>query len=357
MWTESNLNQEILTKVQGNRGWITLNRSTTLNALSLNMIRHMTQLLRAWEAESSLNAIIIEGTGGKAFCAGGDVRAVYEAQKAGDLETCDAFFREEYTLNAYLHSYPKPYISLIDGLVMGGGLGVSVNGSHRIVTERALLAMPETGIGFFPDVGATNFLTRRFPILGLYLGLTGAPLKAVDGLWFGLATHYVPSSSLPSLKADLEKGMELEAVLSRYGEVPEGKGFLETHQEIIESHFNKASLKEIFESLENGSSPFAKNTLNTLRVKSPTSLEVTFRQLKGQEPPMSFIEKMKQEFRLSQRMVANHDFREGIRAVLIDKDRLPRWDPLKIENLTAQNIDSFFAPLGERELILNGDSE
>jgi enoyl-CoA hydratase len=337
-------------KVQNGIGWITLNRPEALHALSLTMIRIMTQLLKKWEADPSITAVIIESSGGKAFCAGGDVRAVYEAQKTGDLETCDAFFREEYTLNAHIYSYSKPYVALIDGLAMGGGLGISVNGSHRIVTERALLAMPETGIGFFPDVGATTFLTRALGTVGLYLGLTGTPLKAKDALWFGLATHYVPSSALASLRADLEKGEDVEDVLDPYAQQPEGKGFLETHHEFIESHFKKASLKEIFESLAEDSSPFAQNTLNTLKTKSPTSLAVTFRQLKGCNPPLSFVEGMQQEFRLSQRMVMSHDFMEGIRAVLIDKDRLPRWKPLRIEDLVIESTEHFFKSLGDREL-------
>lgn len=349
--------QELLSQVKGGIGWITLHRPGVLNALSLNMIRTMAQLLKTWEADPSINAIVIEGAGDKAFCAGGDVRAVYEAQEAGDLKACDAFFREEYTLNTHIYSYSKPYLSLIDGLAMGGGLGISVNGSHRIVTERALLAMPETGIGFFPDVGATTFLSKGPHSVGLYLGLTGTPLKPMDALWFGLATHYVPSSFIPSLKEDLEKGMGVESVLLRYHQMVENKGFLETHQEAIKTHFNKASLEEIFQSLEADPSPFAQNTLNTLKAKSPTSLAVTFRQLKGRDSPLSFVAGMKQEFRLSQRMVVAHDFKEGIRAVLINKDHLPRWKPLKIENLTAQKIDPFFASLGEKELVLKGDTE
>lgn len=343
-------NQELLSNLQDTIGWVRLNRPAVLNALSLNMIRTLMQLLRTWETDPSLKTVIIEGTGDKAFCAGGDVRAVYEAQKRGDLETGDAFFREEYTLNSYIYSYPKPYVALMDGIAMGGGLGIAINGSHRIVTERALLAMPETGIGFFPDVGATTFLTHKHHTLGLYLGLTGTPLKENDALWFGFATHYVPSSLLPTLKDDLKKGRGLESVLSHYGQAPQDKGFLETHQEIIETHFNKDSLKKIFESLTEDSSPFARNTLNTLRAKSPTSLAVTFRQLKAQL--FSFSAGMKQEFRLSQHMIAGHDFKEGIRAVLVDKDRLPRWEPSAIEDLIPEDIDHFFASLGERELVL-----
>lgn len=344
----------IETTVHQGLGILTLNRPSALNALSLAMIRHMSTVLKAWASDPSLKAILIESALEKAFCVGGDVRAVYEAQKAGDVETCESFFREEYTLNALIYFYPKPYIAFIDGLAMGGGLGISVNGSHRIVTERALLAMPETGIGFFPDVGATTFLTHgKSHSVGLYLGLTGTPLKAKDALWFGLATHYVPSADLSALKTELEKNKDIEQILSRCTQAPEEKGFLEERQEVIEKHFSKASLKEILESLEKDPSSFAQNTLHTLKSTSPTSLAVTFRQLKKQNPPLSFAEGMKQEFRLSQRMIRSHDFREGIRAVLVDKDRLPHWKPLEIEDITEQEINAFFEPLGEKELMLD----
>jgi len=346
----NNSGKELLHRVHGGIGWIKFNRPEVLNALSLKMTMDLAALLTQWETDPSIDMIVIEGAGTKAFCAGGDVRAVYEAQKAGDFEACDLFFREEYTLNAHIHSYSKPYISLINGITMGGGMGVSVNGSHRIVTEHALLAMPETGIGFFPDVGATIFLTRAYQSVGLYLGLTGTPLKAKDALWFGFATHYVPSQKLPFLKADLERGMKFGSIFANHAQEPPETGFLEAHYEAIERHFNRTSLKEIFESLEADPSPFAKNTLNILLSKSPLSLAVTFRQLN--HPPLTFNEGLKQEFRLSQHLVKGHDFREGVRAVLVDKDRLPHWNPSKIEDISWEDIDHFFAPLGERELVL-----
>jgi len=340
---------DLLSKVQGGIGWITLNRPKALNALSLDMIRNLTQLLKEWETNSSVNAIVIQGAGDKAFCAGGDVRAVYDAKKSGDLETCDAFFREEYTLNAHIHSYPKPYVALLDGIAMGGGLGVSVNGSHRIVTERALLAMPETGIGFFPDVGATTFLNNVPGAVGLYLGLSGTHLKAEDALWAGLATHFLSSTCLSSFKKDLEQGKPLEDTLTAYCREPQEKGFLEHHSDVIDMHFSKSSLKEIIESLATDPSPFAQNTYNTLTSKSPTSLAVVFRQLK-EGKTLSFLARMKLEFRLSQHFVKGHDFMEGIRAVLVDKDRLPRWKPPRLQDLSDRDIDTYFAQLNEREL-------
>ena len=344
--------EELLSEVEGNIGWVTLNRPKALNALSLNMIRKLAHLLKEWEKSASVKAILVQGAGEKAFCAGGDVRAVYEAKKQGDLKTCEALFREEYTLNAHTHQYTKPYVALINGIAMGGGLGVAANGSHRIVTERALLAMPETGIGFFPDVGATTFLNRAPGSVGLYLGLTGFHLKAEDALWTGLATHFMPSSSLEAFTRALREGMELEPALTLYSCPLEGKGFLEHHYEEIETHFNKPSLRNILESLANDPSPFSQNTYNTLMTKSPTSLEVVFRQLKKEGPPLSFIERMKLEFRLSQHFMEGHDFMEGVRAVLVDKDHLPRWRPSTLQDLNPLDIDHYFVSLGKKELVL-----
>jgi enoyl-CoA hydratase len=339
---------EILSHTEGGIGWITLNRPRTLNALSLFMIRKISHLLKEWEEDPSLKAVVIEGAGEKAFCAGGDVRAVYDAKKEGRSQTCDAFFREEYTLNAYIHSYPKPYISLIDGIAMGGGLGVSINGSHRLVTERALLAMPETGIGFFPDVGATTFLTKAPGKTGLYLGLTGARLKAACALWSGLGTHFISAAVLPAFKKDLSHGLE-EALQTHCQPLLE-KGFLEKHKTDIDTHFSHASVEDIFESLSHDDSPIAKETLTVLKTKSPTSLKVVFRQLT--EATGTFEESTKTEFRLSQRFVEGHDFFEGVRAVLVHKDGTPIWKPGTLEQVTQEAINHYFAPLGDRELIL-----
>lgn len=343
--------QELLTHVKGGMGWIILNRPKVLNALSLTMIQGLSHFLKKWEQDSSIKAVVIQGAGDKAFCAGGDVRAVYEAKHRGDTHIYDRFFREEYTLNTYIKTYPKPYVSLIDGVNMGGGLGVSVNGTHRIVTEKALMAMPETGIGFFTDVGATAFLNKIQGAVGLFLGLTGTRLKAADALWSGFATHYLPSHDLPSLKTTLEKGTPLEEALATYCHPLEEQGFLAHHAKLIENHFHKSSLKEILESLAQDLSPFAQNTYNTLMTKSPTSLAVVFRQL-TEGKALSFHDQMKQEFRLSQHMIKAHDFSEGIRSVLIDKDHLLHWKPSCIEDLTQKDIDTYFESLGNKELIL-----
>ncbi|MBI2707750.1 MAG: enoyl-CoA hydratase/isomerase family protein [Proteobacteria bacterium] len=341
----------ILSHLKNDIGWITLNRPQALNAFSITMAHTLSQLLKRWEDIPTLKAVVVEGAGEKAFCAGGDVRALYAAKTRGDLQACRDFFREEYTLNSQIYQYTKPYVALIDGIAMGGGMGISVTGSHCIVTERALLAMPETGIGLFPDAGGTTFLNQAPGVIGLFLGLTGTRLKAEDSLWTGLATHFMPSSSLPLFKADLLKGMPLEDALPLHSQVPLKKGFLETHQELIETHFNKPSLQDILQSLGNDRSPFAQNIYNILRSKSPTSLAVTFRQLKEVGPALSFGERMEMEFILSYHFIEGHDFMEGIRAVLIDKDHLPRWRPGAVEELKEKEIDQYFSPSGERRLL------
>ncbi len=341
---------DILSHIKNEIGWITLNRPEALNALSMTMTHEFSQLLDAWENTATVKAVVVEGAGEKAFCAGGDIRALYEAKKQGDLQACKDFFREEYALNAKIYQYTKPYVALIDGIAMGGGMGVSITGSHRIVTERALLAMPETGIGLFPDAGATTFLNQAPGIMGLYLGLTGIRLKAEDALWTGLATHFMPSSTLPLFKADLTKGMPLEEALSLHSQAPLKQGFLEHHQDLIETYFHKPSLKEILPALKNDPSPFAQNTYNTLLSKSPTSLAVTFRQLKEVGPLLSFAERMQMEFTLSQHFVEDHDFIEGIRALLVDKDQLPRWKPATVEEVQSQDIEAYFSPTRERPL-------
>jgi len=336
---------DILSHIENEIGWVTLNRPQALNAFSITMARGLHQLLQTWENTTTVKAVVIEGAGGKAFCAGGDVRALYEAKKRGDLQACKDFFREEYALNAKIYQYTKPYVALMDGITMGGGMGVSVTGSHRIVTERALLAMPETGIGLFPDAGGTTFLNQISGVMGLYLGLTGTHLKVEDALWTGLATHFIPSATLPFFKADLLAGLSLEDALSLHSQAPLKQGFLEHHQELIETYFNKPSLTEILDDLKNDPAPFAQNTYNTLRSKSPTSLAVTFRQLKEIGPRLSFAERMEMELSLSHHFLKGHDFMEGIRALLVDKDQLPRWKPATAEDVQPHDIEAYFSPL------------
>lgn len=336
---------DILSRVESDIGWITLNRPQALNALNASMASHLAEVLKKWEHTPSVKAIVVEGVGNKAFCSGGDLRALYAAKMGGDLQACKDFFRIEYALNAQIYQYTTPYVALLDGIAMGGGMGISITGSHRIVTERALLAMPETGIGLFPDAGGTTFLNQAPGVIGLFLGLTGTRMKAEDALWAGFATHFMPSSQLPLFKMDLLKGMSLEKALSTHSQSPPKAGFLEHHQDLVEKHFKQRCLQDIFDSLHNDPSPFACNMYNVLCSKSPTSLAVTFRQLKDMGSHLSFAERMEMELNLSYHFVEGHDFMEGIRALLIDKDHLPRWKPATVEEINNHEIEAYFLPL------------
>jgi len=291
--------EKLITKIESGIGWITLNRPEALNAITITMFAGIREILHAWENDPSVRYVVIQAAGDKAFSAGGDVRAAAIEVRGGNAHGVEDFFRKEYTINYHIHHYSKPYIALIDGIAMGGGLGVSILGSHRIVTEKASLAMPESTIGFFPDVGASTFLNWAPGSAGLFMGLTGMQINASDALWTGLATHYIPSAMLSQFKKDICEEVALEKVLENYRQVPEEKGFLEHHIDQINHHFDKASLIEIFESLKSDYSPFANNILNTLLTKSPTSLAVIFRLLKVEAPPLSFDERLKMDFRLT----------------------------------------------------------
>lgn len=356
---------EIIFEEKGGVGLITLNRPDALNALNLDMIREMSPKLDEWKENSKIYAVVLTGAGDRAFCAGGDVKAValdahamQNGQSEGQL-TRD-FFREEYPLNHQIFHYPKPYISLIDGIVMGGGKGLSAHGSHRVVTENTLFAMPETGIGFFPDVGGSYFLPRAPGESGLYLALTSARINAVDALYIGFGTHYLPQKGLEPLlenltTADWNRADPLSianAILSNYSsENIEDEGILRDLQKDIDRHFRFDTVEKIVESLqgEEENTEWAKETLKALEERSPTSLKVTLAQIRRGEK-MEFDDAMVMEYRLSQRFMQSHDFYEGIRAQLIDKDRAPKWDPATLEDIAEEDVDAFFEPLQEGEL-------
>jgi enoyl-CoA hydratase/carnithine racemase len=343
---------QLLTHIDSGIGWITINRPEALNALNSKMFNGIADALHEWGNDSTLRYVVIQSAGGKAFCAGGDVRSAAIAISEGKDSIVADFFRHEYKLNSTIYNYPKPYIALIDGIAMGGGLGVSILGSHRIVTENAKLAMPESTIGFFPDVGASTFLNYAPGSVGLYLALTGFIMNAADSLWTGLATHFIPSSQLTQFKNEIQEDRSLDQILENYKKSPEEKGFLEHHFDQINHHFDKSSLQEIFESLKNDPSPFAQNTYNTLLSKSPTSLSVIFHLFRYVVPPLSFEERLKVDFRLTLAFHKGHDFIEGVRALLIDKDKLPRWKPSKLEDIKESDVEAYFKPIGERELVL-----
>jgi enoyl-CoA hydratase len=349
---------EILLDRQGGLATVTFNRPQALNALTLANYRRLDPVLRGWASDPSVAAVLVRGAGGRAFCVGGDVRALYRAGtgQGGDPDLPRVFFAEEYRLIRMIHRYPKPYIALIDGLTMGGGAGMAINGAFRVATERTLFAMPETAIGLFPDVGATRFLNRCPGRLGRYLGLTGERLQAADMLYCGLATHVAAQPRVEALIAALaETAPEgVGAVFDGFA-VDSGPAPLAALRPAIDRCFAGDTVEAILDALvaeaaAGGSdSAWAAATRAGLLQKSPTSLKLTLRQLDlGRD--LEIEAALALEYRMSQHAMAAHDFFEGVRALLIDKDQQPRWRPASLDQVDAAAVEAYFAPLGEREL-------
>ena len=347
--------QDIIFERRGAVGFAAINRPKVLNAMTLEMFGTFDDRLAVWGDDPGIRAVVVSGAGDRAFCAGGDIRSIYKSGREGTTLTAD-IFRVEYTLNRRIKTLTKPYVALIDGFAMGGGVGVSVHGSHRVVTERTLFAMPETAIGLFPDVGASHFLPRMPGELGRYLGLTGARLKAADCLYAGIGTHYVESAKLGELEAALaeadwhgeEPGALASAAVGRFAGDP-GPPPLAERREAIDRCFAGESVEAILAALEAEGGDWAEETLATLRACSPTSLKVTFEQLR-RGASLDFDAAMVMEYRLSQAFMAGHDFYEGVRAVVIDKDGAPAWAPDSLAAVTPELVESHFAPLGARDL-------
>lgn len=336
---------DILFEAKGGVGLVTLNRPHALNALTLAMVRALDARLRAWAGDPAVRRVVIQGAGERAFCAGGDVRALYDSGKSkADTLTAD-FYREEYRLNRLIKRYPKPYIALIDGVVMGGGVGVSVHGSQRVATERTLFAMPETGIGLFPDVGGSYFLPRCPGRVGFYLGLTGARIKAADCLHAGIATHHVPSDVLDKLVDALRQdpGGAVADIIARFATSP-GTASLDRDRAAIDRCFSAPTVEAIQAALEAHGSEWAKGARAAMGEKAPICEKVTLRQLE-RGAGLSFEDCMVMEFRLSQRAMAAHDFYEGVRAAVIDKDRAPKWRPASLADVSDADVEAWFAPL------------
>ena len=340
---------EVLFEQRGRAGLITLNRPKALNALTLGMVDAMDAKLREWRADRSIEFVIVRGAGERAFCAGGDIRALHDSGKAGTPYVID-FYEREYRLNTLIKRFPKPYIALINGIVMGGGVGVSVHGSVRVCGEGTVFAMPETGIGLFPDVGGTYFLPRCPGELGMYLALTGTRLDVTDAKYAGIATHVVPAPKHEELVGALsEDDQPLERVLAAFAVSPQNKSKMAGLQPLIDRHFGAASVEAIMESLSGDNSLFAGETLKTLKTKSPTSLKVAFRQVR-QGVKLGFEECMRLEFRLTNRFMRGHDFYEGVRAVIVEKDNAPKWNPPDLGGVSQAAIDAYFAPLPDGDL-------
>jgi enoyl-CoA hydratase len=341
---------EVLTETQGGLGVITLNRPKALNALSLGMIEVIEAALARWAGDDKIAAVLIRGAGEKAFCAGGDVRAIATVDGSPETERLKRlFFAAEYRLNYHIHTYPKPFLALIDGITMGGGCGLSLHGSHVIATERTALAMPETVLGLFPDVGATWFLNRLPGEMGVYLGLSGVRLRANDLVALGMATHFVPSAAAPALIEDLAATpldeASIAAVLARHAGDP-GAAMVATRRSEVDQLFAGATVEAIMADLGDAGQDWAGAALQTMHRASPTSLKLTLRQLRGGRT-LNLAQMLRIEYRLAVRCTTGHDFPEGVRAILIDKDNAPRWQPARLEDLDAASVEAYFWPFAE----------
>ncbi len=338
---------EALIERRGAAGVVILNRPKALNALTLTMVRLVAAALDAWEDDPSITRVVIGGAGEKAFCAGGDIRTLYELGRAGDHVQQLTFWREEYQLNARVRTYPKPVVALIDGIVMGGGVGVSINASHRVAGERFSFAMPEVGIGFFPDVGGTHFLPRLPHRAGVYFALTGLRANAGDALAFGLAKTFVPSAAFDDLARALEQADNVDGTLRRFA-APAPASALMAESRGLEACFSFRDREAILAALE---APAAKNfafaepARAAMLGKSPTSQALAVRQM-ALGPTVDFHEALRIEYRIVSRVCRGHDFYEGVRAVIVDKDNRPVWSPLPSD----AELDAYFAPLGPDEL-------
>lgn len=342
---------EILFENRGAVGLITLNRPKALNALTLGMVTAMRAKLEEWAEDSAVGVVLVRGAGSKAFCAGADIRAVRESGLAGTPYALD-FFRAEYQLNAYIKRYPKPYVALIHGICMGGGLGLSVHGQYRVAGSSAVFAMPETGIGFFPDVGASYFLSRLGGQVGLYLGLTGARVKAADAFYLKLATHWVPSEYWEAFVDALASGDEPTDILTEMARDLLPSAPISDRREEIDAIFKSSSVGDILAMLDQDEidDEWSSETAALIRRRSPTSLNLTYNEIRSGKT-LGFDDCMRMEYRMVNRILQGKDFYEGVRAVIVDKDNAPKWTPANLAEIRDDAIQAYFAPL-EHELEL-----
>lgn len=326
---------------KGSLGIVILDRPSALNALTRGMVQAMSLQLAAWKDDPEVGTVLVRSAGGRAFCAGGDIRAVTDLAKSEGVEAAAPFFHDEYRLNWRISQFPKPYVALLDGVTMGGGVGISAHGRYRVVTEQTLVAMPETLIGFFPDVGGTWVLSRD-PALGMYLGLTGARLHAADALAAGFGSHFVPRDRLAALEEMLAQGKLVEASLDSVRDEPPA-GTLAGLRQAIDHAFAAPTLAEIEQRL--AGSDWGRERLAELAQRSPMALAVTFAQLRRGAGMADFAESLRLEYRMVHRFLGGHDFAEGVRALLVDKDKRPRWSHKGTAEVTAAEVEAVMAPL------------
>jgi enoyl-CoA hydratase/carnithine racemase len=340
---------EILFARRGAAGLVSLNRPQALNAVTHAMVRALANQLKEWAEDAAVSRVVIRANGERAFSAGGDIRDLYELGRAGHRAEALNFWRDEYPLNALIKHFRKPYIALIDGIVMGGGVGISVNGSHRVAGDKFQFAMPEVGIGFFPDVGATYFLPRLPGELGTFCALSGERLGAADAVAAGVATHRVRSARFRDLIDALCGTTPVDAMLAAFAENSD-QDLVMAHRPEIDRIFAGDRIEDILDRAERAGD-WASGMAAKIRAKSPLSLKIALRQMRrGKGLP--FDECMRTEFRIVSRIIHGHDFYEGVRAVVIDKDNAPRWDPPSLAQVGEAEVERHFAPLGAGELAL-----
>ena len=347
---------DILFERRGAAGVVTLNRPKALNAVTHGMVRALRAELDRWASDTAITRVVIMAAGERAFSAGGDIRALYDLGKAGRIDDALQFWRDEYPLNLAIKNYRKPYVALIDGIAMGGGVGVSVHGSHRIAGDRFSFAMPEVGIGFFPDVGATWFLPRMPGELGAYCALTGDRFGVTDAVSCGVATHRIPSAQFDAVLDGLMGTVSVDAVLAAFAK-PVEKGPIVQRRSAIDRIFAADRVEDILDALDkerrssSADAGWAQKTMATIRTKSPLSLKIALAQVRRGKH-WDFETCMRAEYRIVSRIVEGHDFYEGVRAVIVDKDNEPRWQPAELPGVGNADVERHFAPLGEAELVL-----
>ncbi|MDE2597920.1 MAG: enoyl-CoA hydratase/isomerase family protein [Sphingomonadales bacterium] len=335
---------ELIVRREGSAGFLSLNRPKAIHALTQGMVRAMTAALLAWKEDSGVAAVLLDHAEGRGFCSGGDINLLRESVLTDGGAHGREFFYEEYQLNHLLMTYAKPVVAFMDGIVMGGGVGIAQPARYRVVTENTRFAMPETGIGLFPDVGGGWHLSRLPGRVGQFLALTGARFDGAECLWAGLATHYLPAAVLPEAKARIAAGEDIAAVLDALSEAPPSPRAA-GNAELIARHFASDRLEDVIAGLEGDGGEWAARELATLRAKSPQTCKVALRQLRESLSCADFAANMAMEYRIASRVLTLPDFAEGVRAVIVDKDNAPRWNPATPEGVTEGLLDSIFAPL------------
>lgn len=340
------MTQDIATRIEGHAGIISLNRPSALHALTLDMVHAMTDVLVKWQTSKKVKCIVIDHAEGRGFCAGGDIAFLRNSALNDEGKSGRQFFHDEYQLNHLLFTYPKPVVAFMDGITMGGGVGISQPARFRVATENTRFAMPETGIGLFPDVGGGWYLSRLEGRVGQFLALTGARIAGPGCLALGLASHYIPSEALADAKARIavEDVERIDGILGTLAVTPPPSKIVETLFQ-INRHFASDRFEEILASLDADDSDWAMREAATLRSKSPQTCKVALRQLAESLKLDDFAENMAMEYRIASRVLTRPDFAEGVRAVIVDKDNAPKWDPARPEDVTDALLDTIFAAL------------